>query len=401
MPPRDAYALGPKRLALRANVGISGADPDTRTSWIDIAGPGVWSGHPDGPFELTAEAFASCIAAFDAQKNPIVVDYDHASLRVNPDGGAPASGWVQALEMRGDRLWACVEWTARAAGAIRGGEHRFCSGVFDFAAVDRKSGKTIGACVLDSIALTNKPFIDGQQPIALTAGRTVCATDEPPPSARPLEKTMPEETPPPAQVDDAGKMLAARLMEATGMDAAALLAALDAKLEAVVAALKGEAAAAAPPAPAAAAPAAVAPASDVAALTAQVAALSAQLGAKDAELVPLRASAAKLADDALVAEVDAAIAGRRIQPPAREHFVKLAREAPASFRAILATLPAGLTGPGTAPAIAPPSQAHAGDKDATRRELTVRYGHKSYALSAKQIEATVNRQMADLYPEGN
>lgn len=383
--PRAAYALGPKRLALRALVGITGEDPESRTSWIDIAGPGEWKGHPAGPFTLTPETFASCIAVFNDQANPIPVDYDHASLAVNPDGGAPAAGWVQALELRGDRLWALVEWTAKAALGIRAGEYRYCSGVFDFDAVDRETGSRT-VCAMDSVALTNRPFIDGQQPIALS---------------RHLEITMPEDAPPPAaQADDAGKMLAARLMEATGMDAAALLAALDAKLESVVAALKGEAPASVPPAPAAVAPA-TAPASDVAALTASVAALTASVNAKEAELIPLRAAAAKLVDDGLVAEVDAGVRAGKIPPPAREHFVKLARETPTSFRAILAAMPATtVLAPSTAPAVVPPSQAHTIDKDAKRRELTARV--KSWpGLTAKQVEETVNRQLADLYPEGN
>lgn len=386
MAPRDAYALGPKRLALRAHVGISGADPETRTSWIDIAGPGEWKGHPAGAFTLTPEVFAACIAAFDAQANPIEVDYDHASLTPNPDGGSPAAGWVQALEMRGDRLWACVEWTARAAARIRAGEFRYCSGVFDFDSVDRKTGGHT-VCVMDSVALTNRPFIDGQQPIALSRA-----------AAQPEIPMADEEMPPAAQVDDAGKMLAARLMEATGLDAAALLAALDSKLEAVVSALKGEAPASAPPP---AAPAAVAPASDVAALTAQVTALSANLAAREAELAPLRAAAAKAADDALVAEVDAGVKAGKVAPSARAEFVKLARETPTAFRAILAAMRAAtVLAPGSAPATPPPGQAHSIDKEAKRRELTARMSASArVVLTPKQIEETVDRQLAALYPE--
>jgi phage I-like protein len=389
--PRDAYALGPKRLALRAHVGISGADPETRTSWIDIAGPGEWKGHPAGAFTLTPEVFASCIAAFDAQANPIEVDYDHASLTPNPDGGSPAAGWVQALEMRGDRLWACVEWTARAAARIRAGEFRYCSGVFDFDSVDRKTGGHT-VCAMDSVALTNRPFIDGQQPIALSRQALT-------------EITMPEDMPPaaPANMDDAGKMFMARLMEVCDMDAAACLAALDANIEAVAAAMKGgkgEApASVAPPA----APAAIAPASDVAALTAQVTALSANLAAREAELAPLRASAAKAADDALVAEVDAGVKAGKVAPSARAEFVKLARETPTAFRAILAAMPATtVLAPSNAPATPPPGQAHSIDKEAKRRELTARMsGSARIVLTPKQIEETVNRQLAELYPEGN
>jgi len=390
--PRDAYGLPGKRLALRASVGISGEDPETRTCWIDIAGPGTWNGHPNGPFELTVEKFKSCIAALEAQQNPIVVDYDHASLSVNPDGGAPAAGWVQSLELRGDRLWACVEWCADAALAIRAGKFRFCSGVFVFDEPDRQTGSAT-VCAIDSVALTNRPFIDGQQPIALT---------------RTVQLEIPNMPPDAPQTDDAGKMLAARLMEATGLDAAALLAALDANLEAVSAALKGEKAPAAPaseppPAPAATAPAAAppAPAADTAALSTQVAALTAQVAALKAENAPLL-EAKRLADDAaLVSEVDLAVKAGKFHPSTRDRMVDLARKDPSGIRALMSATPAHLPhAPSTAPAVVPPSQTQTIDKDSKRRELTARVA-KWPGLSEQERKTTVERQMAELYPEGN
>ena len=48
-----------------------------------------------------------------------------------------------------------VEFTPRAAEMIRGGEYRFCSGVFDFAARDNATGEEL-LCALDTIALTNR-----------------------------------------------------------------------------------------------------------------------------------------------------------------------------------------------------------------------------------------------------
>lgn len=385
MPPRSAYALAPRTLALRALVGISGEDPETRTCWIDVAGPGEWKGHPAGPFTLDAAAFASCIAAFDAQANPIVVDYDHASLAQNADGGAPAAGWVQALEMRGDRLYAQVEWCEDTAAMIRAGKFRYCSGVFVFDEPDRETGAST-VCVLDSIALTNRPFIDGQKPIALTR---VAQLELP---------TMPETE---NKTEDAGAMLAARLMEATGIaDVAALLAAMDANLPAVVAALKGAKAEVEVEAPMAAPTAPAVPASDVAALTAQVAALTTQVKSQADELRPLREAAAHAADVALVAEVEAAVSAGKIHPAAREQFTALARANPSSFRSLAAALPASLPqGPGSAPVIVPPSQSASVDKDAKRRELTTRYSARSWGLSAAQVEATVTRELAALYPE--
>jgi hypothetical protein len=166
-----AYALEPKDggrlLALRSMIGLTGANPQERSTWIDIAYPGEWSGHGDGPFKLTEADFASCIEAFEAQANPIPGDYEHASL--NPDGKPkPASMWIQALKVEDGHLKALAELTPEAADLVRTGAYKFNSGVFAFQWPDRKTAKP-RPCVLRSVALTNDPFIDGQKPIALTA----------------------------------------------------------------------------------------------------------------------------------------------------------------------------------------------------------------------------------------
>jgi phage I-like protein len=86
---------------------------------------------------------------------------------------------VQKLERREDGLWALVEFTERAATMIKAGEYRFCSGVFAFERRDRQTGDVI-QCMLDSIALTNRPFIDGQEPISLSQ-RALAERDMTPP----------------------------------------------------------------------------------------------------------------------------------------------------------------------------------------------------------------------------
>ncbi len=166
-----AYALEPqdggRLLALRSMVGLSGPDPESRTAWIDIAYPGEWSGHADGPFKLTEADFVSCVEAFEAQANPIAGDFEHASL--NPDGlPKPASLWVQKLAVEDGHLKALAEFTPEAADLVRKGAYKFNSGVFAFGWPDRKTGQK-RPCVLRSVGLTNDPFVDGQKPIALTA----------------------------------------------------------------------------------------------------------------------------------------------------------------------------------------------------------------------------------------
>lgn len=182
-----AYALtaGPDRLfALRALVGLTGEGAAARTGWIHVAPEGTWEGHPDGAFTLSREGFLACIADAERRMTPQSVDYEHASLY--PTGEpTPAAGYVQKLELRRDGLWALVEFTERAAAMIRAGEYRFCSGVFAFERRDRQSGEVI-SCMLDSIALTNRPFIDGQSPIALSQ-RALAERDTTPPKGAQTE----------------------------------------------------------------------------------------------------------------------------------------------------------------------------------------------------------------------
>lgn len=314
MPAFDAYALPAKAgraVALRALVGISGPEPESRTCWIHVAPEGEWRGHPDGEFSLSREMFAATLASFDAQRNPVAVDYGHAATE---PGEAPAAGWGQRLAVRDDGLWCEVEWTQRAAAAIRAGEYRYCSAVFLFDAPDRRTGERV-PCQLHSIALTNVPFIDGQQPIRLThsplarralstgvsmkisreafesalaalegkdfapeqlhalvesaalAEQAKEAPKEDAPAAEmasdpEIEVEVAEEemaasaaladAPPLPPVDapamespaemaaeDAGAMLLAKLTELTGLDAAAIMSALEANRDAIVAAISG------------------------------------------------------------------------------------------------------------------------------------------------------------------
>jgi phage I-like protein len=401
----DAYALysGHDRLfALRALVGLTGEGAQARTGWIHVAPEGSWEGHPDGAFTLTRAGFESCIYDAERRATPQSVDYEHASLY--PTGEpTPAAGYVQRLEQRADGLWALVEFTERAAAMIRAGEYRFCSGVFAFERRDRQTGDVI-PCMLDSIALTNRPFIDGQEPIALSqnaraatvvalnggrqmnmisreavmaalesldgkefaeeqlhalvtgvaaleaakSGKTAehegeemeadlkcgpgyeaseAALAAPAPSAPMAEAVPPMIGEPAPAIDqgaqDAAEMIMGKLTSATGMDASAIMAALDQNLDAVLAALMG-----------AAAPSAADTASSL-----SVRLLSQQLGAVKERLAGYEKAERAAADRALDLEVDALVQDGRILPASREQWRTLARTARDQFRALSATLP--------------------------------------------------------------
>jgi phage I-like protein len=401
----DAYALysGHDRLfALRALVGLTGEGAQARTGWIHVAPEGSWEGHPDGAFTLTRAGFESCIYDAERRATPQSVDYEHASLY--PTGEpTPAAGYVQRLEQRADGLWALVEFTERAAAMIKAGEYRFCSGVFAFERRDRQTGDVI-PCMLDSIALTNRPFIDGQEPIALSqnaraatvvalnggrqmnmisreavmaalesldgkefaeeqlhalvtgvaaleaakSGKTAehegeemeadlkcgpgyeaseAALAMPAPSAPMAEAVPPMIGEPAPAIDqgaqDAAEMIMGKLTSATGMDASAIMAALDQNLDAVLAALMG----------------ATAPSAADTASSLSVRLLSQQLGAVKERLAGYEKAERAAADRALDLEVDALVQDGRILPASREQWRTLARTARDQFRALSATLP--------------------------------------------------------------
>lgn len=159
---------GRRLVELRSEVPKALVSEDAARGWIHCARVGEWKGHPSGPFEFTRAVFKRIIANFKAEKEPVVLTYEHP--RYAGDGNPViAAGWIHDLDLRGDDLYAQVEFTKRAAGYIREGEYRFCSVVVDFESVHRQSAEDIGPELFE-IGLTNQPFLSGLRPIQLSRG---------------------------------------------------------------------------------------------------------------------------------------------------------------------------------------------------------------------------------------
>lgn len=144
--------------------------PDAAQAWVHMAMPGEWHGYVEddgelGEFSFDAEVFQSLVDRFNAQANPVQIDYEHGSL-IHDATPKPAAGWIHQLEIREGGLWGLCEFTKRAAQMIRDGEYRFSSPVVVWGGNDRKTGEPYMA-ELHSLALTNSPFLDGQEPIKL------------------------------------------------------------------------------------------------------------------------------------------------------------------------------------------------------------------------------------------
>src|SRR5690606_38784816 len=86
-----------------------------------------------GKWFLTAELAAAIVSQVASVATPLVIDYEHQTLRtVNNGQPAPAAGWFSKVEWRdGDGLYAVgVEWTDKAAAMIAAGEYKYISPVF-------------------------------------------------------------------------------------------------------------------------------------------------------------------------------------------------------------------------------------------------------------------------------
>lgn len=196
--------------------------------WVHLAPYGVRTGHPKGDLDLRRPTITKIIREFEANPNPLQVDFEHASLEPHPDGQPiPAAGWIHALQMRDKGphagLWGYVYWTQEAADLIRAGKYLYNSPVIVKGKPDGTTNKPVEIQLWNG-ALTNSPFLKGQQPLAMR--------DE-----------MPEKenvTTPAVPAKSDLEVLVEQLLALSGMDAEALKKAFAAKGKAVANLLASE-----------------------------------------------------------------------------------------------------------------------------------------------------------------
>lgn len=128
------------------------SDTKSPPEWVELfpAGPELLA--RDGR-RWTANAPA-VLAAFDANRAPLPIDYEHAQdIKADKGDEAPAAGWIVALEARAGAVWGKVEWTARAASMIVEREYRFLSPAFTHT-TDGLITRLLGA------GLVNRPALE-------------------------------------------------------------------------------------------------------------------------------------------------------------------------------------------------------------------------------------------------
>jgi phage I-like protein len=148
--PRKFYGLG--RVETAGAPALVATDV-TLPEWIQLIPAGSFRGRDGrGPYILADPV--AVIAATNAlrMKAGIPIDYDHATDFGAPIGNpAPAAGWIAEFAVRAGAIWGRVEWTERAADAIRAHEYRYISPVFQYAPGDGTITRLLRA------GLTNNP----------------------------------------------------------------------------------------------------------------------------------------------------------------------------------------------------------------------------------------------------
>lgn len=129
------------------------------TSQVQIAKTGTFNDPRYGKFSITLQDFTKWIANFTALNKSegrlgLPVDVDHSPEK---RGDTEAAGWVTSLSIKGNELWASVEWTSLGQELVRDRRYAYLSPsyVADF---KDETGKSHGTA-LQGVALTNRPFL--------------------------------------------------------------------------------------------------------------------------------------------------------------------------------------------------------------------------------------------------
>ncbi|GGA95803.1 phage protease [Agarivorans gilvus] len=126
----------------------------------------------DGHWHIDADTAQAMLMATPHQNADLVIDYEHQTLRSAESGQPnPAAGFFSVSETEyrdGQGLFIKPRWTDKAKALLSAGEYRYLSAVFGY----NKQGTPI---YLHSAALTNRPGVDGLEPLVALAAKNFTA----------------------------------------------------------------------------------------------------------------------------------------------------------------------------------------------------------------------------------
>lgn len=154
---------------------------DSNDGWYQLLPAGFFKavdGRPHdvatGQWFLDAQVFEQMKARTPHQATDLVIDYEHQTLNAKSNGNpAPASGYFNLTELEfreGQGLFVKPRFTAKALDFIKNKEYRYLSCVF---AYDTQTGEPT---YLHSAALTNRPGVDGLQPLVELSAQLLTST---------------------------------------------------------------------------------------------------------------------------------------------------------------------------------------------------------------------------------
>ncbi len=143
------------------------------TSQVQIAKTGKFTDPRYGKFSITLADFQKWITNFTKlNKNEgrlgLPVDVDHAPEK---RGETEAAGWITALSIKSNELWATVEWNELGKSLVADRRYAYLSPSY-VANYKDESGADHGTALL-GVALTNRPFLSMATVSLSRAGHTV------------------------------------------------------------------------------------------------------------------------------------------------------------------------------------------------------------------------------------
>lgn len=111
-------------------------------------------------------AFAERVVAnFQSYGGAVTGDYDHGTDDPRSPEQGVSAGVVRAVKIEGDAVYAYLEPTPRALRYVEDGEYRLASPTVALDWTNPTTGEKQGPTLL-AVALTNRPFIRGMEPVA-------------------------------------------------------------------------------------------------------------------------------------------------------------------------------------------------------------------------------------------
>jgi phage I-like protein len=146
---------------------VGGTDFVQNVSEIDVLMAGKYNSTRYGEFEITPDQLDEMVQEFHntGAAGRRQVDFDH---RANDKGDSRAAGWIQGLRRDGSKLKAAVEWTELGVDAIKKKVYRFQSAEYAPAKRSKTDGSVAEGHWLRGLTLTNRPFIEGMDPVTLS-----------------------------------------------------------------------------------------------------------------------------------------------------------------------------------------------------------------------------------------